>query len=120
MTPPSDTHPARTSSRWGLVIVVVTNVLLGVPAIVPLWLATVYLRNWPLASMGITERSSDDFEGFFLVGVPVVGFAVLAWLFIGFALRRRFNTPGGKWFWPVSLAAVLAPTAFIALRSSAT
>ena len=65
--------------------------------------------------MGITERGSDDFEGFFLLSVPIVGFAVLAWLLIGFMLRRHFNTTGGKWFWPVSLAAVVAPTALVFL-----
>lgn len=94
---------------------VVINIVLGVPGIVPLFLTVIYLQHWPLASMGITERGSDEMDGVLLLIIPIIGFAVLAWFLTGVALRRRFYPAGCMWFWPVSFAAALTPTAVIIL-----
>ncbi|WP_432574395.1 hypothetical protein [Kineococcus sp. SYSU DK005] len=120
MTPPHDAHPARTSSLRGPVLVVIVNLLLGVPGIVPLWLAHYYLRTWPLAALGLTVREPTENDGAGLASaliLPIVGTAVLAWFLTGHVLRPRVHASARAWFWPTSIGAVLLPSAALVLAS---
>lgn len=121
MTPVSDPVHRRPTRQWlGLLTVVGVNLVLGVPAIVPVWLASVYLTQWPLDALGLTTREPTENDGFVVVLVvilPVVGFAVLAWFLLGLGLRRLVDLARTPWFWPVSALAVLAPSAVLMLDS---
>ena len=40
--------------------VVLTNVLLDVPGVVPVWLAGYFMSSWPMAALGRTEREPTE------------------------------------------------------------
>jgi len=99
------------SRRWRIVTVVGLQVLLGLPAMVPLVAALLCLQNWPLASLGITERATDEWDGVLLLAVPLVTCSSLVWLTIAFVLRRYVWPIGARGFWRASSLAVVFPTA---------
>ena len=104
----------------GVGAVVGVNVILGVPAVVPVWLAWFYLTQWPLAAIGPTTQDASQDDGVVIASVvvlPVVALGVVAWFFVGLWLRPRVDPMNGPWFWPVSALAVLAPTAVLILVS---
>ncbi|MEE1788639.1 hypothetical protein PUR71_37915 [Streptomyces sp. SP17BM10] len=92
----------------------VLNLLLGLPAVVPVWLLWYFASNWPLAALGWTSREPTENDGvlpLLAILIPVVGaFGVLWWL-ANAAVRRR-TAPGGRGrvYWPVSLVLLLVPT----------
>ena len=102
--------------------VVVVNLVLGVPAVVPVWLAWFYLTVWPLAALGVTTGEPTENDGVLVASVvvlPIVALGVFAWFFMGLWLRRRVDAVKAHWFWPVSILAVLVPTAVLILVSLA-
>ncbi|MFI6700808.1 hypothetical protein ACIBJC_17845 [Streptomyces sp. NPDC050509] len=97
--------------KWSLTSVVV-NLLLGVPAVVPIFLCWYFAANGPLADLGWTQREPTENDGMLLwlvIIVPVVvGFALLWWL-ANYPVRRRIPM-ASRLYWPASTLLTLAPT----------
>lgn len=97
--------------KWSLTSVGV-NLLLGVPAVVPVWLLWYFAVNWPLAAVGWTQRNPTENDGmlpWFLIGAPlVVGFTLLWWL-ANRPVRRRIPLDSPL-YWPISALVALVPT----------
>ncbi|MFJ2557331.1 MULTISPECIES: hypothetical protein [unclassified Streptomyces] len=97
--------------KWSLTSVAV-NLLLGVPAVVPIFLCWYFASNWPLAALGWTRGEPTENDGmlpWFLLGAPVtVGFALLWWL-ANYPVRRRVPLDS-RLYWPAGALLTLAPT----------
>lgn len=105
--------PAPRRSWTAPTSVALVNLLLGVPGVVPLWLAWYWLSEWPLAGLGITRRDATNDDGWViptLMILPVVLASAGLWWLIGSGLRRRLGHPPRRWFWPLSVVASLLPT----------
>ncbi len=106
MTPLVDARRA-----WKLPIPVAVNVLLGVPAVVPLFLAWYVLSNGPLADLGWTQRDPNEDDGVLLwlvIALPVWCVFGLVWGLINVWMRRR-TAASGALYWPLCAAACLVP-----------
>lgn len=93
---------------------------LGVPGIVPIWLTWVYLSNWPIAAVGLTDRSpteNDGFVVFSLIFLPILTLSALGWAGVGHLLRRCTGPLSPGPFWLISTTAVLVPTGALILGS---
>ena len=103
----------RTGRSWKPGVAVAVNVLLGIPAVVPFYLAWYVLVNGPLADLGWTQREPTENDGMLLwviFVVPVICMCGAIWGFINVWLRRR--TAGrALWYWVACVAALIAPTA---------
>ncbi|MFF4267641.1 hypothetical protein ACFY7Y_38625 [Streptomyces virginiae] len=87
-----------------------TNLVMGVPGIVPVWLVWYVAVNGPLADLGWTVPEPTENDGMLVVLVPIVAaFALLWWLANDFL--RRWNTAAARVYWPVCALAALVPTA---------
>ena len=121
MTPESDPiHRGPSRDPRGLLAVVGVNLTLGIPGVVPVWLASVYLAQWPLDALGFTTREPTENDGVvvaFVVVLPVVILGALVWFLIGRWLWRRVHAVGARWFWLVSVLAVLFPSVALVLAS---
>nr|WP_236647009.1 hypothetical protein [Micromonospora acroterricola] len=87
------------------------NVLLGIPAIVPLFLAWYIMVNGPLATLGWTQRDPNEDDGMLLwlvIAAPVFGLFGLIWGLNNLWMRRRTAAPGSR-YWLACVAASLAP-----------
>ncbi|MFD5032318.1 hypothetical protein ACFWM0_18160 [Streptomyces sp. NPDC058405] len=97
--------------KWSLTSVGV-NLLLGLPAVVPVWLLWYFAANWPFAALGWTQREPTENDGmlpWFLFGGPVtVGFTLLWWL-ANRPVRRRLAV-ASPWYWLASALVTLLPT----------
>ncbi|MFE7558619.1 hypothetical protein [Kitasatospora sp. NPDC057500] len=97
----------------------VVNLLLGVPAVVPVWLLWYFAANWPLAALGWTEGEPTENDGplpwLVLCGPVVLASAALWWLANG-PVRRRSGAPAWV-YWPVSAGLTLLPTGVLIARS---
>ncbi|MER5563246.1 MULTISPECIES: hypothetical protein [unclassified Streptomyces] len=94
-----------------LCVPVVVNLLLGVPAIVPLFLAWYILANGPLAAIGWTMQDPNENDGMLLwlvIAAPVFCLFGLVWGLINAWLRRRTQVRGSR-YWSVCAAASIAP-----------
>ncbi|GGS05310.1 hypothetical protein GCM10010252_50000 [Streptomyces aureoverticillatus] len=88
------------------------NLLLGIPAVVPVWLLWYLLANWPLAALGWTGREPTENDGvlpWLLLGGLVPALYALLWWLANRPVRRR-ATVGSRLYWPVSVLATLVPT----------
>ncbi|WP_435283118.1 hypothetical protein [Streptomyces koelreuteriae] len=103
--------------HWSAPLLV--NLLLGIPAVVPIWLLWYLTANWPLAELGLTVREPTENDGMALwlvIVVPVVALFGLIWWLANSPLRRRTSlTP--RTYWLLSLSAPLLPTAVLILVS---
>ncbi|MEU4682582.1 hypothetical protein [Streptomyces xinghaiensis] len=89
------------------------NLLLGIPAVVPIFLTWYFLSNGPLAELGWTQRDPNEDDGMLLwlvVIVPVVaGFGGL-WTLINLWIRRKLITGAPPYpYWLASVMLTLAP-----------
>ncbi|MEV4417207.1 hypothetical protein [Catellatospora sp. NPDC049609] len=87
------------------------NVLLGIPAIVPLFLAWYILVNGPLADLGWTVRDPNEDDGMFLwlvIAAPVFCLFGLVWGLANLWMRRRTAVPAAQ-YWVACAAASLVP-----------
>lgn len=116
-TPPTSTRHDH-QGRRRLVLVAGANLAMGVPAIVPIWLTWFYLSSWPLAAVGLTDRSPTENDGFLipsLIILPVILLSAFGWAGAGHLLRRRLGPlPPGP-FWLVSTVGVFLPTCALIL-----
>ena len=98
--------------RTWLLTVVGVNLLLGIPAVVPIWLLWYFAVNWPLAALGWTQRNPTENDGmlpWLLVFGPVVTlFAAVWWLANSPMLRRVALAP--RRYWLVIALVTLVPT----------
>ncbi|AUG76311.1 hypothetical protein CFP65_1412 [Kitasatospora sp. MMS16-BH015] len=100
---------------WSATVAV--NLLLGVPAVVPLWLLWYFAANWPLAELGWTQREPTENDGplpWLVLGLPIVLGSALLWWLANRPLRRRHPT---RAHWPVAALATLTPTLALALHT---
>ncbi|MGX1562239.1 hypothetical protein [Streptomyces sp. NPDC055506] len=96
--------------RWQFALGV--NLLLGIPAVVPVWLLWYLASNWPLAALGLTEREPTENDGmlpWFLVAGPVVLVFGLLWWLANRPLRRGTTLPPAR-YWALCVLATLLPT----------
>ncbi|MGW0862118.1 hypothetical protein [Streptomyces sp. NPDC002611] len=103
--------------HWSAPLLV--NLLLGIPAVVPIWLLWYLTANWPLAELGLTVREPTENDGMALwlvIVVPVVALFGLIWWLANMPLRRR-TALAPRTYWLLSLAAPLLPTAVLILVS---
>lgn len=110
--------PVDDRRGWPLVIAVGVNLVLGIPGIVPLFLAYVVLSNGPLADLGWTVRDPNEDDGmliWFLLSLPVFCLAALSWALVNGSLRRRTAAPGAV-YWPVCAVASVAPYSLLVVR----
>ncbi|MDT9698286.1 hypothetical protein [Streptomyces sp. P17] len=94
-----------------LAVPATVNLLLGIPAIVPLFLVWYFMVNGPLAAIGWTQQDPNENDGMLLwlvFVVPAVCLFGLIWGFTNAWLRRRTALPA-SWYWPVCAAAPLVP-----------
>ncbi|WP_242624980.1 hypothetical protein [Krasilnikovia cinnamomea] len=93
------------------------NVLLGIPAIVPLFLAWYILANWPLADLGWTQpepTENDGMAGWLILATPVFCMFGSIWGFINVWMRRRTAVRASR-YWLACVAALLVPFTCLAL-----
>ena len=93
------------------------NLLLGIPAVVPLFLVWYTMSNGPLASLGWTQREPTENDGILpmlIVTVPALCLYGLIWGLINVWMRRRTAVPA-SWYWPACAAASLVPFCLLAL-----
>ncbi|MFB7933024.1 hypothetical protein ACFC4C_28375 [Streptomyces sp. NPDC056039] len=103
--------------HWSAPLLV--NLLLGIPAVVPIWLLWYLTANWPLAELGLTVREPTENDGMALwlvIVVPVVALFGLIWWLANSPLRRR-TALAPRTYWLLSLSAPLLPTAVLILVS---
>ncbi len=96
---------------WKLPVPLGVNVLLGVPAVVPLFLAWYILTNGPLADLGLTQRDPNENDGMLLwlvIAAPVFFLFGVAWTLINLSMRRRTAASSAR-YWSACVAACLAP-----------
>jgi hypothetical protein len=87
------------------------NVLLGVPAVVPLFLAWYIMVNGPLAAIGWTQRDPNENDGMLLwlvIAVPVFCLFGLIWGLANAWMRRRTAVPAHQ-YWIAAVVASLVP-----------
>ncbi|MDQ0795936.1 hypothetical protein [Streptomyces sp. B1I3] len=104
--------------KWRLTAVGV-NLLLGVPAVVPVWLVWYFLANGPFADVGWTRREPTENDGMALwlvIVVPVVlAFGLTWWLANGPVRRRAALDP--LVYWPAGVLLTLLPTGALVVAS---
>ena len=98
--------------RTRLLAVVGVNLLLGIPAVVPVFLLWYFAVNWPLAAVGWTQREPTENDGmlpWLMIGGPVLTlFAAVWWLFNSPMRRRVALAP--RLYWLVSALMTLVPS----------
>jgi|SRR6185436_17560894 hypothetical protein len=101
-----------------LLVAVGVNLVLGVLAVVPLFLIWYALSNGPLAALGWTRGEPTENDGmliwWFLAAVAFGGFASI-WGLVNVWARRRVAVPGSR-YWLACVAASLVPFCLILLR----
>ncbi|MDY0815964.1 hypothetical protein [Kitasatospora purpeofusca] len=96
---------------------VVVNLLLGLPAVVPIWLLWYFAVNWPLAALGWTQGEPTENDGmlpWFILAVPVLSVFSGIWWLANHLLRRPRHrhtepAPAGA-YWTTGALLTLVPT----------
>ncbi|MFF1278326.1 hypothetical protein ACFVZC_33920 [Streptomyces marokkonensis] len=99
--------------RWGPSVA--AHLILGVVAVVPLWLTMMFAANHPLAELGLTSREPTDNDGMLpwaMLLVPVWAAFLALWLPVG-SLARPEEGVRKRRYWTVSSALVLSPMVFL-------
>ncbi|MEE1753550.1 hypothetical protein [Streptomyces sp. SP18CS02] len=99
-------------SGWKWAMSTGVNLLLGILAIIPLWMLLLFVLNFPLASMGLSEREPTENDGmlpWLIILVPLLVGTAALWLTLNALMRRRTGLPGRS-YWSISSATVLVPT----------
>jgi hypothetical protein len=96
---------------WKLPIPIGVNLLLGIPAIVPLFLVWYLMANWPLADLGWTQREPTENDGILpalIFSVPVFCLFGSIWGLVNMWMRPRTAVPASQ-YWLSCVAASLVP-----------
>lgn len=103
----------KNAQLWKSLVPVVVNLLLGVPAIVPMFLIWYYLSNGPFADAGWTRRDPNENDGttlWLVIVVPVVAVFGGLWTLANVWMRRRLVADAPPYpYWLVSAALTAAP-----------
>ncbi|WP_437092710.1 hypothetical protein [Streptomyces sp. enrichment culture] len=97
--------------RWGPSVAV--NLILGVVAVVPLWLSMMFAVNHPLAELGLTSREPTDNDGMLpwaMLLTPVWAAFLALWIPVN-ALARPESGVSTCRYWAVGAGLVLTPMA---------
>ena len=100
-------------------LVACANVLLGIPGVVPLYMAWYIAASWPLEALGLTQRDPTENDGILPVLVvlgPAIAASVLVWWLANRWLRPRAVT-SGKAFWATAIGANLLPCVLLSFAS---
>ncbi|MEV0241464.1 hypothetical protein AB0I06_16250 [Streptomyces sp. NPDC050674] len=102
-----------TTRQWlRLSFPLVVNVLLGIPAVVPAFMLWYFAANWPLASLGWTDREPTENDGvlpWVMVATPILVLFGLIWWLANRPFRRRTALSPGR-YWLLSAVATALPT----------
>ncbi|MFE9923989.1 hypothetical protein ACFYQA_21125 [Streptomyces sp. NPDC005774] len=106
----------RPLRRWGAPLAV--NLVLGVVAVVPLWLSMMFAANYPLAELGLTSREPTDNDGM----LPWAVILILVWavflaLWIPLNQWARPESCARRCYWTASAGLVPVPMVLIAVLS---
>ncbi|MFI8307532.1 hypothetical protein ACIF80_29715 [Streptomyces sp. NPDC085927] len=107
----------RQLRRWGAPLAV--NLVLGVVAVVPLWLSMMFVVSYPLAGLGLVSREPTDNDGM----LPWVMLLVLVWaVFLALwiplnQLVRPASCPRPGRYWATSAGLVPVPMVLLAVLS---
>ncbi|CAL9555869.1 hypothetical protein SUDANB126_04536 [Streptomyces sp. enrichment culture] len=99
--------------RWGPSVAV--NLILGVVAVVPLWLTMMFAVNHPLAELGLTTREPTDNDGtlpWVMLLTPVWAVFLALWIPLNALARPEAGVPGRR-YWTVGSGLVLTPMVFL-------
>ncbi|MFF9396577.1 hypothetical protein [Streptomyces griseoluteus] len=103
----------KNTQPWKSFVPVAVNFLLGIPAIVPIFLVWYVLSNGPLADLGWTSRNPNEDDGMLLwlvIVIPIVACFGGLWALVNIWLRRKvLDTPAPYPYWLVCGTATLAP-----------
>ncbi|MDW4900243.1 hypothetical protein HXS80_20200 [Streptomyces sp. CB04723] len=98
---------------WKSSVPVAANLLLGIPAVVPLFLIWYLLSNYPLADLGWTQREPTENDGILpglIIAVPVVGVFGIVWALLNLWMRDRLSAgASASSYWTLAAALTLAP-----------
>ncbi|GHF69288.1 hypothetical protein PV749_24935 [Streptomyces sp. ID03-2B] len=98
---------------WKSFVPVVVNLLLGIPAVVPVFLIWYVLSNGPLAELGWTQREPTENDGMWLwlvIVVPVVACFGGLWTLLNLWMRRRLIAAASPYpYWSLAVTLTLAP-----------
>src|ERR1035437_5257328 len=98
--------------RTRLLAVVGVNLLLGIPAVVPVFLLWSFAVNWPLAAVGWTQREPTENDGmlpWLMIGGPVLMLFAAVWWLVNGPMRRRVAL-APRLYWLVSALMTLLPS----------
>jgi hypothetical protein len=112
-------HFPENGRMWKLPMAIGVNLLLGIPAIVPLFLAWHIMVTGPLASLGWTRQYPNEDDGilpWLVIAVPVFCVFGLLWGLANLWLRRRTAVPAAR-YWTLCVAACLLPFGVLIIRS---
>jgi hypothetical protein len=103
--------------RWYTALGV--NLLLGIPAVVPIWMLWYLAENWPLAGLGLTAGEPTENDGIMpalvLFGPVVLLFTVLWWAANRPLAARTALTARG--YWLLSILSTCVPSAALIANS---
>ncbi|MFI5678255.1 hypothetical protein [Streptomyces cellulosae] len=106
--------PRRPQLSWALPVT--ANLVLGVVAVVPLWLLTQFARNYPLAALGLTDREPTDDDGMLpwaMLLVPMWVLFLALWVSANWLIREKAVVSRG-WYWGWAVLVALVPTGVLA------
>lgn len=107
----------RLLRRWGVPLAV--NPILGVVAVVPLWLSMMFAANYPLAELGLTSREPTDNDGMLpwvMLLVPVWAAFLALWIPLNLLVRPASCTRRRQ-YWTASAGLVPVPMVLLAALS---
>ncbi|WP_432057003.1 hypothetical protein [Streptomyces sp. bgisy022] len=100
--------------RWGPPVAV--HLILGVVAVVPLWLSMMFAANFPLARWGLTTREPTENDGmlpWIVVLVALWAVFLALWLPLGSLARRAVPDVSRRRYWAVGAALLVTPMVFL-------
>jgi hypothetical protein len=89
---------------------------LGIPGVVPIFLAWYFLSNGPLSNLGWTSREPTENDGTFALGLflaPAILISGALWGLVNWWLWRRTDVPAIS-HWMACLGAFFLPTLALA------
>lgn len=104
-------HDHTVRRRWLWVLSVLVNLVLGVVAVVPLWLVWYFAVSFPLADLGWTSGGSEDdgLQPWLMVVVPIWAAFALLWWLSNTGIRQWTGLPRLQ-YWITGIALTLLPT----------
>ncbi|MEW1721664.1 hypothetical protein [Streptomyces sp. NPDC093109] len=98
---------------WKSFVPVVVNLLLGIPALVPIFLTWYFLSNGPMAELGWTRQDPNEDDGMLLwlvIIAPVVACFAGFWTLVNLWIRRTLIAEAPPYpYWLISVTLSLAP-----------